>query len=168
VKDENGDLLADSDNIFNRWKNYSQLLNVRIRQIEIHTAESLVHGLILLRLKLLLQNWKKCKLPGSDQISAESIQAGGETLLWFTNSLILFGLRKNCLISGRSLLFYQSTKSVIKLTAIIMLSLLSTSYKILSNIILSRLLSYIYEVTGDHQCGLRLNRSTTDQIFCIL
>jgi hypothetical protein len=30
VKDENGDLLADSHNILNRWKNYfSQLLNVR-------------------------------------------------------------------------------------------------------------------------------------------
>jgi hypothetical protein len=43
VKDENGDLLADSHNILNRWKNYvSQLLNVHkvsdVRQIEIHTA----------------------------------------------------------------------------------------------------------------------------------
>jgi hypothetical protein len=29
VKDENGDVLVDSDNIFNRWKNYfPQLLNV--------------------------------------------------------------------------------------------------------------------------------------------
>jgi hypothetical protein len=37
VKDENGDLLADSDNIFNRWKNYfSQLLNVHIRQIQLN------------------------------------------------------------------------------------------------------------------------------------
>jgi hypothetical protein len=31
VKDENGDLLADSDSILNRWKNYFfQLLNVHI------------------------------------------------------------------------------------------------------------------------------------------
>jgi hypothetical protein len=30
VKDENGDLLVDSHNILNKWKNYySQLLNVR-------------------------------------------------------------------------------------------------------------------------------------------
>jgi hypothetical protein len=30
MKNENGDLLANSHNIFNRWKNYcSQLLNVR-------------------------------------------------------------------------------------------------------------------------------------------
>jgi hypothetical protein len=47
VKDENCDLLADSHNIMNSWKNYfSQLLNVPrvsdVRQIEIHTAEPLV------------------------------------------------------------------------------------------------------------------------------
>jgi hypothetical protein len=35
VKDENGDLLADSHNILNRWKNYfCQLLNVhRVRYV---------------------------------------------------------------------------------------------------------------------------------------
>jgi hypothetical protein len=49
VKDENGDLLADSHNILNIWKNYfAQLLNVHnvsdVRQIEIHTAEPLVPG----------------------------------------------------------------------------------------------------------------------------
>jgi hypothetical protein len=43
-KDENGDLLAGSHNILNRWKNYfSQLLNVHnvsdVRQIEANTAE---------------------------------------------------------------------------------------------------------------------------------
>jgi hypothetical protein len=47
VKDENGDLLADSHNILNRWKKFFfQLLNVHrvsdVRQIEMHTAEPLV------------------------------------------------------------------------------------------------------------------------------
>jgi hypothetical protein len=46
------------------------------------------------------------------------------------------------------------------------ISLLSTSYKILSNILLSRLSTYIDEITGDHQCGFRHNRST-NQNFCI-
>jgi hypothetical protein len=49
VKDENGDLLVDTHNILNRWKNYfPQLLNVHnvngFRQIEVHTAEPLVPG----------------------------------------------------------------------------------------------------------------------------
>jgi hypothetical protein len=41
------------------------------------------------------------------------------------------------------------------------------SYKILSNILLSRLVPYIAEITGDHQCSFRRNRSTADQISCI-
>ena len=47
VKDEKGDLVADSYSIMTRWRNYfSQLLNVHgakdVRQAEIHTAEPLV------------------------------------------------------------------------------------------------------------------------------
>ena len=46
VKDEKGDLVADSHSIMARWRNYfSQLLNVHgvdVRQAEIHTAEPLV------------------------------------------------------------------------------------------------------------------------------
>jgi len=45
-------------------------------------------------------------------------------------------------------------------------SLLSTTYKILSNILLSILTPYAQEIIGDHQCGFRLNESTTDHIFC--
>jgi hypothetical protein len=41
------------------------------------------------------------------------------------------------------------------------------SYKMLLNILLSRLGTYKDEIIGDHQCGLLRNRSTTDQIFCI-
>jgi hypothetical protein len=47
VKEEIGDLLADSDSILNRWKNYfCQLLNVHgvndDWQTEIHTVEPIV------------------------------------------------------------------------------------------------------------------------------
>jgi hypothetical protein len=44
------------------------------------------------------------------------------------------------------------------------ISLLPASYKMLSNIFLSRLSPYADEITGDHQCGFRRKRST-DQIF---
>jgi hypothetical protein len=46
-------------------------------------------------------------------------------------------------------------------------SLLSTTYKILSNILLSRLTPYAEEIIGYHQCGFRRNRSTTDHILSI-
>jgi hypothetical protein len=37
----------------------------------------------------------------------------------------------------------------------------------LSNILLSRLTPYVDKIIGDHLCGFRCSRSTTDQIFCI-
>jgi hypothetical protein len=85
VKDENGDMLADSHNISNRWQNYfSQLLNVHnvsdVRQIEVHMAEPLVPGSSRLEVDTAIVKFKKYKSPGSEQIPAELIQAGGEML----------------------------------------------------------------------------------------
>jgi hypothetical protein len=86
VKDENGDLLVDSHNILNRWRNYfSRLLNVHnvgdVRQIEVHTSEPLVPGPSHLEVEIAIAKLKKYKSPGSDQIPAELIEAGGEILL---------------------------------------------------------------------------------------
>jgi len=47
------------------------------------------------------------------------------------------------------------------------ISLLPTTYKIVSKILLSRLIPYVEDVFGDHRCGFLRNRSTTDHIFCI-
>jgi hypothetical protein len=48
------------------------------------------------------------------------------------------------------------------------ISLLLTSYKILSNIPLSRLTPRIDEIIWYHYCGFKRNISTTDQFFCTL
>ena len=47
------------------------------------------------------------------------------------------------------------------------ISLLPTTYKILSNILSSRSNPYAEEITGAHQCGFRRNGLSTDLIFCI-
>jgi len=44
---------------------------------------------------------------------------------------------------------------------------LRNMYKILTNIRLSWLTLYTEEIIGDHQCGFRRNRSTTDHILWI-
>ena len=46
------------------------------------------------------------------------------------------------------------------------ISLLSTSYKILSNILLSRMTPYANEII-EYQCGFRRNRSIVDHILSI-
>jgi hypothetical protein len=83
--------------------------NVRgVRQKVVHTAEPLVSNLSRLDVEIAIAKLKKYISPGSDEIPAELIQAGGKILLRFPSSLILIGIRKNCLISGRSLLLYTS------------------------------------------------------------
>jgi hypothetical protein len=82
VKDERGDLLADSHKILNRWKNYfCQLLNVYgaggVRQTEMHTAEPFVPEPSALEVECAIGKLKMYKSPGVDQIRAELIQAGG-------------------------------------------------------------------------------------------
>ena len=47
------------------------------------------------------------------------------------------------------------------------ISRVSSTYKILSNILLSQLTTYAVEIIADHQCGFRRHRLTTDHILCI-
>jgi hypothetical protein len=121
LKDEKIEMLADS-NIFNFWKTFSQLLTVQgasdVRQIEIHTADPLVCDPILLVVEIAIAKLKRYKSPGSDQISAEPIQAGGEILR----------SGKSDVISGRSLLLYQFTRRTIKLSVIIIVDITTINF----------------------------------------
>jgi hypothetical protein len=172
---ERGDLLADPHNILNGWKDYfCQLLNVHgtggVRQTEIHTAQPFVPEPSASEVEDAIGKLKRYKSPGVDQIPAELIQAGGETLCSEIHKLINLILKKKELPHQwkESLVVpihkkddktdYSNYEGI---------SLLSTSYKILSNILLARLTPYADEIIGDHQCGFRHNRSKTDQIFYI-
>jgi hypothetical protein len=84
-----------------------------------HIAEPLVPDPSTSEVEITIVNLKNYKSSGIDQIPTELIQAGGEILLRPTNSLILFGIRKNCLMSGRILLFYQFTEIRIKMALVI-------------------------------------------------
>jgi hypothetical protein len=128
-----------------------------VRQIEVHIAEPLVPGPSRLEVKIAIAKLKKYKSPGSDQIPAELIQAEGEILLSAIHKLITS-------IWNKEDLPYQWKESIIvpihkkgdKADCNNYhrgISSLSTSYKILSNILLSRLSPYIDEIIGDQQCG---------------
>jgi hypothetical protein len=84
VKDENGNLLADPQNVLNRWKNFfNQVLNVHgvhVRQMDIHTAEPLVPEPSLVEVEIAIGELKSYKSPGTDNIPAKLTKAGSETL----------------------------------------------------------------------------------------
>jgi len=82
IKDEKGDLVADSHSIVVRWRNYfSQLFNVHgvtdVGQAEIHTAEPLVPEPSASEIELAIDKLKGHKSPGIDEIPAELIKTGG-------------------------------------------------------------------------------------------
>jgi hypothetical protein len=119
---------------------------------------------LVLRFKLLLQS------RSSGQILAELIQAGGETLLSAIHELINSIWNKEELPNQWKesiIVAVDKSGNQTNCTNYREISLLPTSNKTLSNIVLSWLSPYVDEIIGDHQCGFRHNISTPDQIFCI-
>jgi hypothetical protein len=136
--DENDVLLADSHHSFSRRKNYIiQLWTAHsvndVRQIETHRTEPLLPGLSSFEFEIAIGKLKKYKSPDSDKIPAELIQAGGETLPTSMNSLILFGIRKNYLISTSLKKGNETDCSDYH-----EILLLSTTYNILSEVCIHR------------------------------
>ena len=108
--------------------------------------------------------------PGIDQIPAELIKAGGSTIRLEIYKLIISVWNKERRPEDwKESIIVPIYKKGDQTDCINYrgISLLPTTYKILSNILLSRLSPYTEEIIGDHQCGFRRNRSTTDHMFCI-
>jgi hypothetical protein len=120
-----------------------------VRQIEVYTAEPLVPGPSCLEVEISFAKLKKYKSPGSDQIPAELIQAGGEILLSAIHKLINSVWNKEELPDQwKESIIVPVHKKGDKTTCnnYCGISLLSISYKMLSNILLSRLVPYIDKI----------------------
>jgi hypothetical protein len=158
VKDKKHDLVTDSHSISIRWRNrFSQLFSVDgvsdVRQTEMHTEEPLVPEPSALEVEMATEKLKRYKSLGTGQIPVEMSKGGVEKFALISiNALILFGIRQNCLRSGRSLslpIYRKGDKIECSNYRGIPLSL--TTYKILSNILLSRSIPYEGEIIVDHQ-----------------
>jgi hypothetical protein len=90
-----------------------------VRQKDIQTAEPLVPEPSLVEVETATGKLKSYKSPGTDQIPAELIKAGGETLCSEINFFVLYGISRDCHSSGRNLLSYQFIKKAIRLIVII-------------------------------------------------
>jgi hypothetical protein len=112
-----------------------------VRQMDIHTAEPLVPEPSLVEVEIAIGKLKSYKSPGNDQIPAELIKAGGEILYSEIHRLIFS-------IWNKEELPQQWKESIIVPIYIKGdktdcnnyrgISLLSTVYKMLSNILLAR------------------------------
>jgi hypothetical protein len=146
VKDERGDLVADPHKILNRWKNYfCQLLIVHgaggVRQTEMHTAEPSVPEPSVSEVEVAIGKLKSYRSPGGDQIPTQLIQVGREILRSEIHKLIRLIWNKKLSHQWKQSVVVPIHKKgdITDCSNCRPISLLSTSYKILSNILLARL-----------------------------
>ena len=84
------------------------------------------------------------------------------------NLLILFGIRRNCLRSGRSRSLYLSIRRTIEQIVVIIgaYHFCQLRTKCYPTSCSQGKTPYAEEIIGDHQCGFRRNKSTNEHIYC--
>jgi len=142
---------------------------IDVRQTEIHAANPLVTEPRAFDVELSTEELKIHISPGIDQIPAELFRAGGKTVCCEIHKVII------------SILHIEKLPEKWKESIIIRIykkrdktdcskcrayQFCQLRIQLVSNILLSRLTPYAEEIIGDHQCGLRRSRSSTDHIFC--
>ena len=139
-----------------------------VGQVEIHTVESLVPEPSASEGELAIDKLKSHKSRGIDQIPAELIKAGGRIICLEIHKLItsIWKMEKLPEEWKKSIIVPIHKKGEkTDCNNYRAISLLPNTYKILSKILLSKLITYAKEIIGDHQCGFRNNRST-DHTHC--
>jgi len=158
-----------------RWRKYfAKLFNVHsvkgVGQAEIHLAVPLVPEPSASEFELVIDKLQSHKSPGIDQIPAEPIKTESRTIFLEIHKLITSVLMKEKLSEEwkESIIVPIHEKGYkTDFNNYRGISILPTTNKILTNILLSRLIPYAKEIIGDHQCGFRRESSTIDHIFCI-
>jgi len=122
-----------------------------VRQAEIHTVEAFVPEPGVFEVELAIGKLKNHISPGIDQIQAELIKAGGRTICCAIHKLIISSWNKEELPEEwkESIIVpIYKTGDETDCNNYRGISLLPTTYNILSNILLSRLIPYAEEVIG--------------------
>jgi hypothetical protein len=121
-----------------------------VRQTEVHTAEPFVPEPSVSEVELDIGDLKRNKSPGVDQIQAELIQVGGETLHSEVHRLIKLISNEKLPHQWKETIMVPIHKKGNKTDCSNYqgISLVSTSYKILSNILLTSLTPYADEIIG--------------------
>lgn len=113
---------------------------------------------------------KNHRAPGHDGLPAEHLRAGGSELVKTLQDLLQTVWEDEVMPSAwkTSIICPIHKKGNRPIcTNYIGISLLTSGYKVLSNIILARLLPYASRAIGPYQCGFRRGKSTVNQIFSL-
>lgn len=177
-KSKTGKALEGEIEVMNRWtEHFSELLNIHHNDLDEDEDENvvcypqpLVEGPDKNDVDLAIQNLKNCKAPGEDRIVAELLKGSSNKMKDAIYDLICDvwnqeTMPKDWTVGLICPVFKKGSKD--QCSNYRGITLLGVLYKVLSNIILRKLTRYTEEILGDYQCGFRVGRGTTDQIFVL-
>ena len=177
-----GCLLANPEDVTKRWVEYfNELLNgndtVTSPDLPIFHSQAsgdAAHGTeappSYQEVTLAIRRLKNNKSPGSDGIPAEFLKAGGDVLAEHLHTVLQKIWTEEQLPPewNISVICPILKKGDVKVCSNYRgISILNTSYKILSIILCERLKPYISNIIGPYQCGFRPGKSTVDQMFTL-
>ena len=175
IQDKSGKCLTEENEILSRWTeycsepyNYESCGDNAVLDSSQPQEEDL-QPILREEVEIAVASLKKGKSSGVDNIPAELVQAGGETMIdvlteicnriWRTGEWPTpHGLSRWILHSLK-----RATCSSARTTRTI--SLISHSSKATLKVILNRLKPQAEEIIAEEQAGFRAGRSTTEQIF---
>lgn len=168
-------IIADRGRVIEAWKqHFEQMLNVQTEQrgdIQVFsTVDFWVEEPTTHEVKEAIKKLKNNKAPGKDNIPSECLKYGGDFLHQQIHQLIICIWNEEQIPEAwkESIIIPIHKKGdKLKCTNYRGISLIDSAYKVLSNIMLSRLSPLVENILGDYQCGFRKHRSTTDQMFTI-
>ena len=174
IQDKSGKCLTEEKEILSRWTEYcSELYNYESYGDNtvldcIQPPEEDLQPILRKEVEIAVASLKKGKSAGVDNIPAELVQAGGETmkdvLMEICNRIWRTGERPSpwtqslntTLPKKGNLQLCQNYRTI---------SLISHSSKVMLKVILNRLKPQAEEIIAEEQAGFRAGRSTTEQIF---
>jgi len=173
IRDENGNLLIDNEDIASRWKQYLEVLYQGEEITSLHNESNPNNeGAPILREEFnqVLKMMKTRKSPGVDNVSTELIQNAGtkihNKLFKLVNDIYITGkipedLKKNIIIT------FSKKATAEKCNEYRTLSLMIHSAKILVKIIGNRIEHKIERQLSNDQFGFRRNKGTREAILSL-
>ena len=174
-KNAEGNILMQTTEVLNRWKEYFQILFGINKIAEIQIPKMRDVGIQIPppsynELCYIINNLKTNKAPGSDNIVPELIKYGGRTLKQELHVLMMKIWNEERLPEQWSEgiicpIFKKGDRLVCGNYRPI--TLLNITYKIFAILLNQRLTKLIENKLDDYQMGFRVNRSTIDNIFIV-
>ena len=175
-KNKQGVMVGEEKDVLEVWATYfNELINPKgntttSEEISYFGPENNIMAPTLQDTLGVIRNLKNNRAPGEDSITSKLIKYGGRKLwnrihqlikiIWETEQMPQeWGTAIICPI------YKQGDK--LECRNYRGISLLNVTYKIFTNLLTRCIEPYVDEILGDHQCGCRKGRSTTDQIFCL-